>query len=140
MDSTGQDQGGIGRRALNAGMAGLGGKLVDTIQGGAKSFDDFLTQKVGPAALDWVNKMAERVVMQGTNQADLVQNLRGQPSRLGLGSAFDDVKWQLIEKLKPGVTEDYNVIADRLAKQSSDAQSQYNRANEKMTERDALIS
>jgi hypothetical protein len=126
--------------AGNAMFAGGAGKAFELATTGASSFDDFLVKKLGPSALDWVNKTAERVVMQGTPNAELVQSLKRQPSKLGLGNMFDDIKYQMITKLKPGILEDWNIISDRLAKQSADATGEFGRAQQKMTDRDALIA
>lgn len=110
-DSMGQDP------LLGAGIGAVTPGLTSGIGAMANKFDEFLLKKVGPAALDWVDKAAERVVSHGSNKLKTIQQLRGEPSMMGLGDAFDDVKYQLINKLKPGITEDYGQVADRLAVQ-----------------------
>lgn len=107
---------GLAGQALNplnyTGMA----ESAKSIGLGLTKLEQWISNKLGGKALNWVNEYAEKIALRGTNASpEVIQTLRKTPSKMGLDSALDDIKYSVVNELQPGVIDDSTKTAQDLS-------------------------
>lgn len=92
------------------------GESAKAIGAGLTKLEQWISNKLGGKALAWVNEYAEKIALRGTNASpEVIQELRKSPSKMGLDSALDDIKYSVVNELQPGVMDDATKTAQKLS-------------------------